>query len=258
MSMHGKVALIVGGSQSIGRVISTVFAQEGAATAICSRPRSEPPPLVDELRQRGLEAMWAPGDMADAMAMDTTVDKVVARYGKLDILVVSGSPTTRPAALFELTDPIDFLPIVESQMVSRLNCLHAVLKPMTAAGYGKVVFLGTDAGRTPTPGSSVGGAATAGLFYFVRAAGKELARRGIRINGIGVPLTAETGSWDMYKSGEVLSDVHLKAYAKIEERTPFGMTVAKDLADAALFLAGPQSDQISGTVLSVNGGLSFP
>ena len=258
MLLKDKVALIVGGSESIGRVISTRFAEEGSLTAICSRHRPQPPQLIEELGARGLEAMWAPADMLDSKAMVACVEQVVDHYGKLDILIVSGSPTTCPANLFELTDPANFLPIMESQIISRFNCLHAALKPMIAAGYGKVVFLATDAGRTPTPGTSIGGAATAGLFYFARAAGRELACKGIRVNCIGVPLTADTESWERYKTGDILSPVHMKAYAKAEAATPFRMTVPGDLADAALFLAGRQSDQISGAVISVNGGLSFP
>lgn len=255
--LRNRVALIVGGSQSIGRAISRRFAEEGAATAILSRPRPEAPEIVAELRERGLEAMWAPADMLDAEAVRKAVNLVLERYDKLDVLVVSGAPRTYQPALFEATDPADFGRILDSQLVSRLNCLHAVLPPMMSAGYGKVVFLNTDAGRTPTPGSSLAGAAMAGLLYFARAGGKELARHGIRINCIGVPLTAGTESWDRYKSGE-LEPLQMRTYARIEAKTPFSMTEPADLADAAVFFAGPQSDQISGAVLSVNGGLAFP
>lgn len=257
MILKDKVALIVGGSEAIGRAISVTFAEQGAATAICSRPRSAEPEVVAELRARCLEVMWAPADMLDPAAMISAVDQVVDRYGKLDILVVSGAPATYNAALFEITDPADYSRIMESQIISRLNCLHAALKPMIAAGYGKVVFLNTDAGRTPTPGSSVSGAAAAGLMFFVRAGGRELARKGIRLNCISVPLTAETEAWSRYKSGDV-SPVHVKAYVKVEANTPFRMTVPADLANTALFLAGPESDQISGAIISVNGGLAFP
>lgn len=255
--LEGKVALIVGGTQSIGRAISVRFAEEGAATAICSRPRSEAPEVIGELQQRGLKAMWAPADMLDPAAMIAAVDRVVERYGKLDILVVCGAPRNYVPALFEATDPADYAPILNSQFISRLNCLHAALGPMKSARYGKVVLLNTDAGRTPTPASSLAGAAMAGLIFFARAGGKELARHGIRINCIGVPLTAETDAWDRYKRGEA-GPVQMKTYARIEASTPFGMTVPSDLADLALFLASPQSDQISGAVISANGGLSFP
>lgn len=255
--MKDRVALVIGGSRSIGRVISRRFAEAGAATAILSRPGPEAPPIVEELREEGLEAIWAPADMLDVNALRQAVDLVVERYGKLDALVVSGAPRSYQPALFEATDPADFGRIFESQLVTRLNCLHAALPHMMRAGYGKVVFLNTDAGRTPTPGSSLAGAAMAGLLFFARAGGKELARHGIRINCIGVPLTAGTESWERYKNRE-LPPLQAKTYAKIEERTPFGMTDPDDLADAALFLAGPQSDQISGAVLSVNGGLAFP
>lgn len=258
MILADRVALIVGGSESIGRAIAATFAEQGASTAICSRRRPKEPEVVAELRGRGLEAMWAPGDMTDSASMVAAVEQVVSRYGKLDILVVSGAPTNYTPALFEATDPADYHRIVDSQLISRLNCLHAALGPMISRGYGKVVFLATDAGRTPTPASAVSGAAAAGVIFFTRAGGKELARKGIRVNCIGVTLTAPTDDGTIDLKALPLNPVHSKAYAKIIAKSPFRLCIPADLANAALFLASPQSDQITGAVISVNGGVSFP
>jgi len=257
MKLEGKVALVVGASEAIGRVIATTFAEEGARTAICSRPRPEEPEVVVQLRQRGLETMWAPGDMTDPASMKSAVERVVESYGKLDILVVSGSPDAGQSDLFEAMAPSIYQLKIDAQLLSRLNCLHAALAPMIAQRYGKVVFITTDAGRTPTPGLSVSGAAAAGLMYFTRSGGKELARRGIRVNCLPITVTAETPQYDDIMKAP-LDNPLTKAYRKIESKTPFRLTVPADIAKAALFLASPDSDQISGAVISINGGLTFP
>jgi 3-oxoacyl-[acyl-carrier protein] reductase len=257
MKLEGKVALIVGASEAIGRVIAMTFAEEGARTAICSRPKPEEPQVVAQLRHRGLEAMWAPGDMMDPVSMKAAVAKVVERYGRLDILVVSGSPDAGESDLFEAMDPSLYQLKINAQLLSRLNCLHAALEPMVAQHYGKVIFITTDAGRTPTPGLSVSGAAAAGLMYFTRAGGKELARRGIRINCLPITVTADTPAYDNVVKSEPDSPL-AKAYKKIESKTPFRLTVPADIAKTAVFLASPDSDQISGAVISINGGLAFP
>ncbi|MBE7416819.1 MAG: SDR family oxidoreductase [Ideonella sp.] len=257
MKLEGKVALVVGASEAIGRDIAITFAEEGARTAICSRPRPQEPEVVGQLRERGLEAMWAPADMMDHASLKAAVAKVVERYGRLDILAASGSPPAGDSGLFEALDPALYQRKIDAQLLSRMNCLHAALDPMIAQHYGKVIFITTDAGRTPTPGLSVSGAAAAGLMYFTRAAGKELARHGIRINTLPITLTAETpGYEEIMKQG--LDNPLTKAYRKIEAKTPFRLTVPADIAKTAVFLASPDSDQISGAVISINGGLAFP
>ena len=255
--LAGKAALVVGASEAIGRTIAIAFAEEGARTAICSRPGGVEPEVVAQLRARGLEALWAPGDMMDVASMKAAVGRVVERFGRLDILVVSGSPPAGDSDLFEAMDPSLYQRKIDAQLLSRLNCLHVALSPMSAQRHGKVVFITTDAGRTPTPGLSVSGAAAAGLMYFTRAGGKELSRRGIRLNTLAITVTAETPA---YESIQQLGadDPLTKAYRKIESKTPFRLTVPTDIAQAALFLASPDSDQISGTVISINGGLTFP
>lgn len=258
MILVGKVALVMGGSQSLGRAIAIELAEQGARTAICSRPKAEAPKVVAELKERGMDVVWEPGDMTDPKSMIATVTRVVDRYGRLDIMVVSGAPTDGAKAdLFEVMDPVQYHRMLDSQFVSRLNCLHAAVKPMAAQGYGKVVFITSDAGRTPTPSESMIGAASAALMFFTRAAGKELARKGIRINCIATTLTADTPMHN-YSKMKGADHVLSKAFAKIEALTPFRLNVPADIAKTALFLSSPDSDQISGAVISVNGGISFP
>lgn len=257
MRLKDKVALVIGGSQSLGEAISSEFARQGAQVIVNSRPRDEPPPVVTRLAAEGLQVAWEPGDMNDPASMVAVVERVVARFGKLDILVVSGSPGGGKPDLFEDMPTTEYARMLNGQLISRMNCLHAVVRPMSEQGYGKVVFVTSDAGRTPTPSETLVGTAAAGLMFFTRSVGKELARRGIRVNCIATTLTKDT---PIHKYAQLYGEDHVlsKAFAKIEAQTPFGMNVPSDIAKTALYLASSDSDQVSGSVISVNGGLSFP
>ena len=256
MEFAHRVALVVGGSYGIGGAISQELAERGATVVVNSRARTEPPVLVNQLAARGLPVTWTPADMNDPDEMERLVNEVVATHGRLDVLVVSGGPAGAKAELFAETTAAQSATTVNSMFLSRLNCLHPAIGPMAAQGYGKVVFVTTDAGRVPTPSESVVGAAAAALMYFTRAAGRELARKGIRVNCVSTTLTTQTPVYDRYH-GQTDS-VLAKAFAKIEAATPFGLNTPTDIAKLCAFLAGPESDQISGATISVNGGLSFP
>jgi len=257
MRLEGKVALVIGGSQSLGEAISIEFAEQGAQIIVNSRQHAEPPAVVARLQQKGHTVAWEPGDMSDPASMIAVVERVVAQFGRLDILAVSGSPGGGKPDLFEDMPPEEYARMLNGQLISRMNCLHAAVPAMSKQGYGKVVFITSDAGRTPTPSESLVGTAAAGLMFFTRAVGKELARKGIRVNCIATTLTKNTPIHNyaqLYGEDHVLS----KAFAKIESQTPFGMNVPSDIAKTALYLASSDSDQVSGSVISVNGGLSFP
>jgi 3-oxoacyl-[acyl-carrier protein] reductase len=257
MRLKDRVALVIGGSHSIGEAIVIEFARQRAATVVNSRPGTKPPPVVAMLQDSGLESVWEPGDMNDRQAMIGVVNRVVARYGRLDILVVSGAPIVGKADLFEHSLPEDCHELMNALFFSRLECLRAALPIMSDQGYGKVIFITTDAGKTPTPGESVVGAAAAALMFFTRAVGRELARKGIRINCIAPTLTVDTA---IYENSRKHPPDHVisKAFAKLKARTPFRLNKPQDIANLAVFLASEESDQISGASLSINGGISFP
>ena len=125
---------------------------------------------------------------------------------------------------------------------------------------GSIINITTDAGRTPTPAQTILGSASAGLIFFSRALAKEVARKKVRVNTLAVTLTKDTPPWEAYQERVQAGsqDVLVKAFRKIEEQTPFGLTEPLDIAQAALFLASDESKQISGSIISVNGGISFP
>jgi 2-hydroxycyclohexanecarboxyl-CoA dehydrogenase len=112
----------------------------------------------------------------------------------------------------------------------------------------------------PTPSESLIGASAAALIFFTRAAARELARWGIRLNAISTSLTTGTPSHASFVDAQQSDPdaVIVKAFRKLEAKAAFRLNTAEDLAEMALFLVAPASDQLSGATISVNGGVSFP
>lgn len=260
MSLQGKVAVIAGGSIGIGRVIAEGIAARGASVAVVTRSAEQGEATAAAIREAGGIARWFQGDFFDYDSMCRAAAEVSAAFGPIDILVASGGPKKPKPALFMETDPADYVSLFNSKCASRLTALRAVADQMVKQGKGKVVFLTTDGGRVPTPGEAVVGAAAAGLIFATRALARELSRYGIRINTVSATLTKGTEAWDRFVKGieNDPDDIIVKAFQKVEARSPFGLNEPADIANLVYFLVGDESDQISGATISVNGGLSFP
>jgi len=167
--------------------------------------------------------------------------------------VVSGGARASGVRLgfFRDIDPEKYVVFARSRWFSRANCARAVLDHMIEKQYGKIIFVTTDAGRTPTPGEVINGAAGAAVIQMTKAMAKEFTRWKIRVNCLCITVT-ETESSVQGHTG--IANVMKKA----ESTIPFGVNKASDVAEAALYFASPDSDQVTGSIFSINGGLSFP
>lgn len=260
MEMQGKIALVAGGSEGIGREISRELARRGATVAIVTRSAAKGEPVAAEIRDSGGECRWFEGDFLDYRRMKAAADSVQEAFGPVDILVATGGPVHPQPKLFLETDPDDYSRFFLNKCASRLIALRAVAEQMSGKGKGKVVFLTTDGGRVPTPSQSLVGAGAGGLVFATRALALELARQGIRVNTVSTTLTRDTGAWNRFKTAaDSGSDATIvKAFRKLEAQTPFRLNETTDIAQLVAFLCSDASDQITGAVVSVNGGISFP
>jgi 3-oxoacyl-[acyl-carrier protein] reductase len=254
IDLSGQVALVTGSSQGIGREVALRLADAGADVALNARRRGAVDELVTALRQRGRRAMFAQADIFEYPQVAAMVASVRAEMGRLDILVVSGGSLERvPGNYFLETDPASYLDYARGQWLSRLYCFRAVAEPMMAQGGGKVVFLGTDAGRWPTPGVCLPGGAGAALVMSTKVLAQEFARHRIRINTVSTTVTQDTPGLTSVLSARAAA----KVFEKAMQRQPFPVTSGQ-IADTVLHLLGPAGDAITGQTWSVNGGLCFP
>lgn len=257
--LAGRVALVAGGSKGIGRECALRFARAGADVVIAARQQEPAHALRREIEALGGSAACAQGDLADCDAASAIVQTALDSFGKVDIMVVSGGDGPSLSALpFADTDPRSYPDYLVGQLLTRLNAIGAVLPAMRQQGYGKIVLVTTDAGRVPTPGEALYGAAGAGLMFAVRAIGREIARFGVRLNAVSITITQGTATWSGHRAGDVGSETLSSVFRKIEKLAAFRVNTPEDVAGAVFYLASPESDQVSGAVLSVNGGVSFP
>ncbi len=254
VNLEGKVALVTGSTQGIGRDIALRLAESGADVAINGRREGAARETMAKIQAFGRRTCFEPADVWSYDEVKRMADNVVATFGKIDILVVSGGSLEKvPGNYFLETDPATYLDYAKGQWLSRLYCFRAVADHMVSRQQGKVVFLGTDAGRIPTPGVCLPGGAGAALVMSTKVLAQEFARHKIRINTVSMTVTQDTPGLENVLSARAAAKVFEKAVAK----QPFPV-FARDIAEVALFFASDDSDGMTGQTLSVNGGLSYP
>jgi len=254
--LGGRVSLVFGGTYGIGAAIARRLGRSGSAVAISARnPRPE---LLDELRASGVKAEFFAGDLGTWKDIEEVVKRTVEEFGRIDVLVVSGRPRGTASKLFLETDPDSFMDYFRTRTVTRLWAARAAAPHMKEQGGGRIIFVTSDAGRVPTPAEVLDGTSSAGVVFATRALGRELSRHGIRVNTVALTLTRDTPAYERFTSNQDPESVLFRAFQKIEGRSPFGLNRPEDVAEVVAFLAGDGAKQISGAVLSVNGGLSFP
>ena len=259
-TLEGRIALVTGATAYIGRSIAGELARRGAHVVVNGRNPESGARAVAEIAAQGGSAEFEAADLTDQGAVRAMVERIAARHGRLDVLVASGAGASSDSPSFKLfseMDGADFEANIRAHWLTRAYAIQAAVTVMRAQRHGKIVAIGTDAGRVATVGESFIGGATGGMMQMCRALARELGRDGIRINAVAMSYIWDAeprwGSGSKALARGAASDMaeHLK------KRMLFPV-VCQDIANAAAFFAGPESDAITGQTLSVNGGLSTP
>ncbi len=258
--LTGRSAVVLGGTKGIGRAAVAALARCGSSVVIQGRDAPAAYALIKELKDYPGMRLFVESDLSTYEGIDEAVRVAKESFEKVDVVVASGGPREPRPKLFVDTSPQEGIATIESRLMPRLNALHAATKYMRDQGYGKIILITTDAARIPTPAESMIGAAGAVVMSLTRSLAAELADLGIRVNAVATTLTTGTPGHDRFLEAEARgsSEVIVRAFRKVAERVKFRVNAAEDLAEYILFLASPESDQISGSTLSINGGLSFP
>ena len=254
--LSGKVALVTGATKDIGKVVALKLAENGADVVINGRDAERGLKVVEQIKAMGRKAIFEKADIYKYPEVRQMVLNVIGKLGKIDILVASGGASARPDGwvpghqFFRDIAPERYIDFAMSHWLSRANCVRAVLDHMIERQSGRIILITADSGRVATPRESMNGAGAAATMLMARALASEFTRWGIRVNCLSLTVT-ETESYKEARGtplGQVLK--------KIEQAIPFGITKPDDVAEAALFFASEESKQITGQVLSINGGLS--
>ncbi len=243
-SLKGKVALVTGASQGIGRATSISLAQSGAKVAVAARSADKLASLVSELEAAGGEALAAPMDVADARQVKNAFEQTLTRFGKLDILVNNAAITRDTLALRMKLE--DWEAVVRTNLTGAHLCIQQALGAMLRQRSGRIINLASVVAETGNAGQANYVASKAGLIGLTRAIAVEVASRGITVNAVA-PGFIETPMTDPLP--QELKD-------KLKSLIPLGhFGKDRDVAAAIVFLASDEAGYITGQVLDVNGGM---
>ncbi|MCZ0733611.1 SDR family NAD(P)-dependent oxidoreductase [Phreatobacter sp. AB_2022a] len=251
--LNGKVVVITGGGGGIGSATCRRFAEEGARVVVADIDGEAAERVVDGIKSRGGEAIAMVVDLTDYAATGSGVARVEAEFGPIEILVNNaGWDLFIP---FLKSEPGYWTKIIDINLRSVLNITKPVLASMVARGKGgRVVSLGSDAGRGGSSGESVYSACKAGIIALSKTLAREHARHGVTFNTV-CPGVTETA---MLESFMAAAGDKEKLRAAFTRAVPLGrLGRPDDLPGAILFLASDEAAFITGQVISVSGGLTM-
>jgi len=242
--LNEKVALITGGSRGIGAAIARRLAADGASVAITyAKDASAASAVVKAIEADGGKAVAIQADVVDVEAVKGAVEKTVTTFGRLDVLV-NNAGTAIPK-MFEETTLEEMGRVIDINVRGVLAATQAALKHMTSGG--RIIMIGSAVGeRVLVPGLVAYSATKGAVKIFTQALSRELGSRGITVNNIqpgpiDTDLNPATGDWAVPQKAATALD----RYGHVDE-----------VAALVAFVAGPESSYITGSNLTVDGGMN--
>ncbi len=253
MLLSNRVALITGGAGGIGRGIALKFAGEGCSVAIADINISEASETAVKVSGPGREGLALQCDVTDSKQVKNTVDRVIAKFGKLDILVnnAGGMPSAPP---IEDMDEALWDKVVDLNLKSNFLFCKAVVPHMKEKKYGKIINLSSMGAINPPKHSIHYNSAKAGVIGFTYDLAYTLAPFNINVNVI-VPGLIRTAFYDglVGLTSDRQKENFFNMLGKMVPLQRIG--TPEDIAGAALYLASDLSAYVTGTSLFVSGGL---
>ncbi len=246
MKLEGQVALITGGSRSIGRSIAIALAREGAMVAFnYIRQAEEAQSTVREIEALGRKALAIKADTSQRAQVHSMVDELAARLGPIDILVNNAGVQKR--VYFLDLEEADWDWMLSVNLKGYFLVGQAVAVGMKARGKGKIINISSEAGGFPAQRMTAYCVSKAGVTMLTKCMALELAPYGIRVNAIAPGLTRT----DINRK-DLEDETFLKARLA---RIPLGRVLSpEDLVGAVIFLASADSDMVTGMTIQVDGG----
>jgi 3-oxoacyl-[acyl-carrier protein] reductase len=244
MSLTGKIALVTGAAQGIGRDIALALATDGADVAICDVNLEAAQKTAGDIEAKGRKSLALKANVAASADVTAMIDQVVEKFGRIDILV-NNAGITRDGLILRMKEE-DWDLVLSINLKGAFLCTKAALRHMSKQRAGTIINIASIVGAMGNAGQANYVASKAGLIGLTKTIAREYANRGITANAVapGFIDTAMT---------QALSENVRQELAK---QIPLGkLGTPEDVANAVRFLASPWASYISGQVIHVNGGM---
>lgn len=264
LELSNKTAIVTGGASNIGKAIAEGFAEEGANVVVADVDKKQAERVVEELNKMGDgDAIFLETDVTDAAQVEQMAAQTLERFGQIDILVNNAGWTAND--LF-LNKPVsDFEREIAINLWGPINCIRAVAPSMIDRSYGKIITIGSDAGRVGEYNEAVYSACKGGVISLSKALAREFGKYNLNVNvvcpGLTLPESADdAGAESLWHEGSHQSRIFQDdaVLAKVVRRYPLRRHgVPNDIVPLVLLLASDKSSYTTGQVVSVSGGYAM-
>ncbi len=242
----GKVSLITGAAQGIGLATAKKFAQEGAVVVVCDIHAEAVNAAVLQCQALGAQVEGHAMDVTQRDQVDAVVAAVLARHGRIDVLV-NNAGITQDARLQNMTQD-QFDRVIDVNLRGVFHCAQAVANTMVAQGSGVILNASSVVGIYGNFGQTNYAASKFGVIGFTKTWSRELGPKGVRVNAVAPGFIATP----------ILSTIPEKVIAEMAQRVPLRrLGQPEEIANVYAFLASDEASYINGEVIEVSGGMTL-
>lgn len=256
LGLQGTVAFVAGASQGLGKAIALGLAQEGCNVALCSRRADELSRVAEEIKSKtGTAAVVVPADVTKADEISGAIASTVEQLGRLDILVTNGGGP--PAGEFVAQSDEAWQAAFELNLMSVVRMIREALPHLKQSGRGRIINMTSSSVKEPVQSLILSNALRAGVVGLAKTLSTELASDSITVNNIapGRIDTARIRYLDNARA-QAQGITHEEAKAAAIKQIPLGRYgMPEEVANLAVFLASDKAAYITGTTMSVDGGM---
>ena len=250
--LKGKVAIVTGGTEGIGKATALTLAREGAKVAICARRQ----PLLDavaaEITKAGGEALAVSADMSKAADCERFINEVVKRFGGVDILL-NNAGTSKRGNFLDLSDE-EWAADLELKVFGAVRCSRLVIPHMKKRGGGRIINITISSAKQPGAGSYPTSVSRAAGLAITKALSKEFAADNILVNTICIGKIKSGQHERRYTKDGISADDY---YGKMAKDIPLKRAgEAQEVANVIAFLASDAASYVTGTSINLDGGIS--
>lgn len=245
MNVEGKIAVITGAAQGLGKAIALGFADSGAVPVIVDINREKAAAVRAEINKKGCDAIEIIADVSNTGELKAMADTVLAKYGTVDVLV-NNAGIVHTTPIEDITEA-EWDHMMAVNLKSVFFASQLVLPAMKKQRRGRIINMSSSAGRMGGYANGVGYAASkAGILGLTMSFARKVAEEGITVNAVA-PGTTET---------EIIEAFSEELKLKLKQMIPMKrLGKPKNIADVVVFLASDEAEFITGAVIDVNGGL---